>query len=209
VKGIKQLTFLACLIQLHGCSSFLGLGEEEFGCTGLPTGVKCLSALEVHKATDYKDYVSAEDIAYFNPPDQVREGQEYSTSGQNPNEPMRRRFGEQARSASVMSPYVPPHVRSATPMPDGSIPILTRPKILRIWIAPWEDDEGFLNTAGYTYKEVVPRQWAIGEPYRGQEFKQLKAIVQEKPAQQPDQNGRPNARPAPAGNRTQASSRGN
>lgn len=209
MKVLQLITLLSCSVQLSGCSSLLGLGEEEFGCTGLPSGVKCLSALEVHKATDYKDSVSAEDVSYFNPPDQLRDGQEHLSTGKNSNEPMRRRFGEKARSVSAFNDYVPKHVRSATPMPDGSIPIRTRPKILRIWIAPWEDDEGFLNTAGYTYKEIVPRQWAIGEPYRGQEFKQLKAIVQDKPAHQSDQNSRVNGKPAPAGSRAQQSLREN
>jgi len=35
---------------LSGCSS-LGLGSSEYGCPGMPDGVRCLSAREVYELT--------------------------------------------------------------------------------------------------------------------------------------------------------------
>jgi conjugal transfer pilus assembly protein TraV len=48
---------------------------------------------------------------------------------------------------------------------DKQIPLRIPPKIVRIWIAPWEDDEGDLNQGGYVFSEISdPRnRWIIGE----------------------------------------------
>lgn len=48
---------------------------------------------------------------------------------------------------------------------DEQIPLRIPPKIVRIWIAPWEDDEGDLNQGGYVFSEISdPRnRWIIGE----------------------------------------------
>lgn len=34
---------------------------------------------------------------------------------------------------------------------------------MRIWVAPWEDDNGDLMTTGYVYTEIEPRKWVIAE----------------------------------------------
>ena len=42
-------------------------------------------------------------------------------------------------------------------------------KVMRIWIAPWEDSRGDLHAPGYLYTEIEPRRWTIGglaEPER-------------------------------------------
>jgi len=43
------------------------------------------------------------------------------------------------------------------------IPLRTPSRVLRIWIAPWEDDAGRLHVPGYTYAEIEPRRWSIGQ----------------------------------------------
>jgi hypothetical protein len=37
-------------------------------------------------------------------------------------------------------------------------------KVMRIWIAPWEDSRGDLHAPGYLYTEIEPRRWTIGGP---------------------------------------------
>ena len=37
-------------------------------------------------------------------------------------------------------------------------------KVMRIWIAPWEDSRGDLHAPGYLYTEVEPRRWSVGGP---------------------------------------------
>lgn len=48
---------------------------------------------------------------------------------------------------------------------DESRPIRIPPMILRIWTAPWEDQDGDLHKAGYIYSEITPPRgrWIIGE----------------------------------------------
>jgi hypothetical protein len=37
-------------------------------------------------------------------------------------------------------------------------------RVMRIWIAPWEDSRGDLHAPGYLYTEIEPRRWTIGGP---------------------------------------------
>lgn len=46
---------------------------------------------------------------------------------------------------------------------DGPIPIRTPAITMRIWVAPWQDDQGDLHVPGLIYTEVEPRKWAVGE----------------------------------------------
>lgn len=45
------------------------------------------------------------------------------------------------------------------------VPLRTPPKIIRMWIAPWEDDDGDLNQGGYVFSEITDpkNRWVIGE----------------------------------------------
>lgn len=45
--------------------------------------------------------------------------------------------------------------------PDSGDPLLTKPKILRVWIAPWEDTEGDLHDQSYIYVVANQGRWAI------------------------------------------------
>ena len=36
-------------------------------------------------------------------------------------------------------------------------------QVMRIWIAPYIDQQDNLNWSGYVYSEVTPRRWAVGE----------------------------------------------
>lgn len=35
-------------------------------------------------------------------------------------------------------------------------------KVLRIYISPWEDEQGDLHMGGYVFSEVAPRKWSVG-----------------------------------------------
>lgn len=45
--------------------------------------------------------------------------------------------------------------------PSAGDPIRTPPRILRIWIAPWEDSEGDLHDQSYIYVVADPGRWVI------------------------------------------------
>ena len=57
------------------------------------------------------------------------------------------------RSPCAPRMRVPPRCRRSPRTPA---------RVLRVWIAPWEDDAGRLHVPGYTYAEIEPRRWSIG-----------------------------------------------
>ena len=51
----------------------------------------------------------------------------------------------------------------AHPKIDDPTPIRTPSRVMRVWIAPWEDAEGDLMVSNYVYTELEPRRWMIGK----------------------------------------------
>jgi len=54
----------------------------------------------------------------------------------------------------------------AVPSIEQPIPIRTQAKVMRIWMAPWEDDDGDLHADGYLYTEIESRRWNLGDRFR-------------------------------------------
>lgn len=167
-------------LMLSGCSAMLGLGEDEFSCSGMPQGVKCLSALEVYQSTDYKDYVSEDDIRYFG---KQQDGSKKKARGRDKYVNSRENTG-----AEKIAQRSQPMVREATPAPDRAIPIRTPARVIRVWIAPWEDKAGYLNMSSYTYAELQGRRWAVGEPYRARGERGLR-LLQNTPRKADERSG--------------------
>jgi conjugal transfer pilus assembly protein TraV len=60
-----------------------------------------------------------------------------------------------------------PRTSQATvPSIEQPIPIRTQAKVMRIWMAPWEDDDGDLHADGYLYTEIESRRWNLGERFK-------------------------------------------
>lgn len=53
----------------------------------------------------------------------------------------------------------------AVPRIGQPVPIRTQAKVMRIWIAPWEDNDGDLHANGYIYTEIEQRKWNLGQPF--------------------------------------------
>ena len=45
--------------------------------------------------------------------------------------------------------------------PSSGEPIRSQPKVLRVWIAPWEDADGDLHDQSYVYVVADPGRWGI------------------------------------------------
>ncbi|TDX26806.1 conjugal transfer pilus assembly protein TraV [Modicisalibacter xianhensis] len=140
---LKTAAVLGLAVLMSGCSAF-NIGESEYGCTGLPQGVQCMSTRQVYQLTNNGN-VPAPLVA-----DEQREAavpvgsaitEQYQ--GEDPND--------------VVNNYVAPR------LPDQPIPIRTPAQVMRVWIAPWEDDNGDLVVTGYLYTEIEPRRWVIGD----------------------------------------------
>jgi len=43
-------------------------------------------------------------------------------------------------------------------------PVRVQPRVVRLWLAPWEDSDGDLHMGGFIYAEVAgKRRWVLGE----------------------------------------------
>lgn len=116
---------MAIASSLAGCVTF---GSEEYGCPGMPPGVKCKSAKQV-----YEDSINGEG-------DDSVGGRERVTLDRWPN-----------------APWTNP------PTLDAPQPLRAPPKIMRIWVTPFEDKNGDLHMPGLVYVEVEPRHWLVGD----------------------------------------------
>lgn len=122
---------------LNGCS-FLGIGQGDFSCPGGVDGVRCMSARQVYQATESSDYVKT--------------------------------IAESDKSETGKA-IVTGHIQNGTsqvavPSIEQPIPIRTQAKVMRIWMAPWEDDDGDLHADGYMYTEIESRRWNLGDRFR-------------------------------------------
>lgn len=122
-------------LALTGCSS---IGQEEFSCSGIPDGVRCMSARDVYAATNDG-----------NVPRSVKAPGDAEAL---PLEPNSIRVSD-----NVVDTYVAPR------LPDQPIPIRTPARVMRIWVSPWEDTNGDLIVTGFVYTEIEARKWVIGE----------------------------------------------
>ncbi len=48
-----------------------------------------------------------------------------------------------------------------TPTIDSPEPIREAPRVMRIWVHPYEDSKGDLHMPGFIFTEIEPRRWAI------------------------------------------------
>lgn len=58
-------------------------------------------------------------------------------------------------------------------------PVRTAARVMRIWVAPYEDAKGDLHAPGFVYTEIEPRRWAYGAAFETDErlFELLEATA--------------------------------
>jgi len=155
--ALKNYTRLASagflMAALAGCSS-LNVGESDFECSGMPGdfqgGVACASATEVYEMTNNGEVPNP-----VTPVEEMKRQQQERLNGtsQAPSDV----DGQPAGVDPITQDYVTPA------LPNRPVPIRTPAKVMRIWVAPWEDTSGNLNVPGYVYTEIEPRRWTVGE----------------------------------------------
>jgi conjugal transfer pilus assembly protein TraV len=148
--------------------------STQYGCKGLPEDPACLSAVEAYQITDKANTT-------FRP-------------SQN-NSPAAGKLGESTSSApdsasTLAGTYNRPANLSPVPKIDDPTPIRTPSKVMRIWVAPWEDSDGDLNVSGYLFTELEPRRWMVGRvaPSVATSLKPLQVIHREKEKKRPPSN---------------------
>lgn len=151
--------FFTLLVGLASCST-------QYGCKGLPEDPACLSAVEAYQITDKANAT-------------VRLHDAHASQTE--------KLGASTSSAlGSASTLADTHNRrtNLAPVPkiDDPTPIRTPSKVMRIWVAPWEDADGDLNVSGYLFTELEPRRWMVGKaaPSVATSLKPLQVIHREK-----------------------------
>jgi conjugal transfer pilus assembly protein TraV len=157
MKRPFTLVIFTMLAGLASCST-------QYGCKGLPEDPACLSAVEAYQITDKANAT----VRLSDPTTPVTGKPRVSTTLES----------ETATSA------MDNHRTKSAPIPkiDDPTPIRTPSKVMRIWVAPWEDADGDLNVSGYLFTELEPRRWMVGKaaPSVAISLKPLQVIHREK-----------------------------
>jgi conjugal transfer pilus assembly protein TraV len=150
----RLLTVLAFVVILSGCAS---IGAEDYGCSGIPDGVTCISTRDVF---DSSNSGSTPERVVKTDEDNERDSRDRNDDENTSSE---KNSSQDVKSERVSDPVLDTFV---TPrIPDKPIPIRTPAQVMRIWVATWEDkNSGALMAPGYVYTEVEPRKWVIGKP---------------------------------------------
>ncbi|MVF24169.1 conjugal transfer protein TraV [Methylocaldum sp. BRCS4] len=107
----------------------------KYGCKGMPNDPVCLSTTDAYQASNHA----------VSPPS--------SADARKKGKDVRAAPADAAPARWARAPY---------PKIDDPTPIRTPSRVMRVWIAPWEDAEGDLMVSGYLYTELEPRRWMIG-----------------------------------------------
>lgn len=140
--------FMATAFALAGCTSFSGLdGSSSYGCKA-PDGVKCDSV----SGTYYNSMAN-------NLPSQRRT---HSPAPVTPSDaaPTYRTVGISAPSATG------PGAASGALSVAAAAPLRSQPRILRLWIKPWEDADRDLNGESLVFVQVDNGQWLVDRAQR-------------------------------------------
>lgn len=110
------------------------LGSSKYSCKGRPGSPLCRSVTEVYEKTHNRDALVK----------------------------LEREKEEAPVPENTKTPAPAPLSPKPTVPVEDPLPIRTPAKVMRIWIAPWEDEDGDLIASGYVYTEIEPRRWQVG-----------------------------------------------
>lgn len=171
VVGISAFLCSAC--------SMLNVGKNDFSCPGKSNGVSCASTREMYEATNNgaipkpvteeeveKMAKSGEHVSTVKGVEQDTVVMTENSSGEittysNGIKNVTKMDNDGKQIVSVQERIEDNFINPA--LPNKPIPIRTPSVVMRIWIAPWEDELGDLNYTGYIYTEIEPRRWIFGK----------------------------------------------
>ena len=147
----KLLLFSVML--LTGCAT---MGESDYACKGRPGKPLCRSTTEIYERTHNQEAL-------------IRIEHEESEAKPSIKSSMREIYQSKVSDTETLIP------QPTIPVED-TLPIRTPAKVMRIWIAPWEDEEGDLIASGYIYTEIESRRWQIGIDKVNSNFRTLEPL---------------------------------
>lgn len=133
---------LMLLPALSACANMAGLdGKSEFACRA-PDGVVCTSVSGVYANT----------VAGTLPAQQTRSVPQGAA-------PESATDADPKHSADLPRSYGATPTASAAPA--AGTPLLSQPKVLRLWLAPWVDEDGDLHDQAYLYVMWHRGEWQL------------------------------------------------
>jgi conjugal transfer pilus assembly protein TraV len=180
LRVAKAVAIVGCAVVFAGCTSLSGLdAESQFDCKA-PKGLSCVSVSQTYAVSkagnlpgqalgDRKD---ATDRRVHDAPPEV------SPPGSGASESGAKRTAEAysnrpAANVQFTTPAPVPTAVAAAPgsvqhlspatfnAPSSGTPLRTPERVLRIWMAPFMDQEGDLHDQRYVYVTVTPGQWTL------------------------------------------------
>lgn len=72
--------------------------------------------------------------------------------------------------------------------PATGMPVLSEPKVLRVWIAPWEDNGKVLHDQSFVYAVADPGHWQVAHSKRqiANEYRVLEPAAKQSTDKQPE-----------------------
>jgi conjugal transfer pilus assembly protein TraV len=136
-RRLWMLPGAGALLALTGCASTLsGIGGTEHYACKAPIGAQCMSVSGV-----------------------------YANAGLGAAQLTQARPLPEDLPKKVDAPSTPKHAPTAsqapTPISAATTPLRSAPRILRLWIAPWEDRDGDLHEAAAIHVLVDHGRWLI------------------------------------------------
>ncbi len=149
-----SLVVSAFAMAVAGCSSYSGLDAgNKFACKA-PDGVTCLSVSGIYANAKEKNLPGQKRA------DEGRGDDEKLEVARPPDRVVHRAYGDPINSVALAgaTPKTSPKDMSA---PNSGPPVRTPERILRVWLAPFEDQEGDLHDQKYFYVTVTNGAWTI------------------------------------------------
>lgn len=71
--------------------------------------------------------------------------------------------------------------------PTNGTPVMSEPKVLRVWVAPWEDSHKVLHDQAFLYAIADPGHWQVAHSKRqiANEYRVLEPVVKQSAEPQP------------------------
>jgi conjugal transfer pilus assembly protein TraV len=138
---IRNVTF-ACGLALSGCSSLSGVGGSSSLSCPVPSGSSCKPIGQVYQSAPNGTPVAKGAV--------TAAGDAGGHAIQVAALPV----------APALSPYVA-RLPAERVVPTTGEPIRSATRTLKIWIAPWEDEEGALRDHGFLYVMIDSGKWQI------------------------------------------------
>ena len=157
-RALAVVTTVATSVLATGCGSITGLdGQSSYSCKA-PDGVRCDSV-----SGNYHNAIQN------NLPSQRRTPMLGGGAEAPPALPARQAGALSGSTVSVSNPAPSTAARtSATvePTPHSAAPLRASPRVMRLWIKPWEDADRDLNGEAMVYVQVDNGRWLVDHVQR-------------------------------------------